>query len=66
MPPTSPAEIEYVTDRPGHEYRYSLDCSKMERLGWTPQYDFERGLAKTVKWYRENQEWWYPLKRQNR
>jgi dTDP-glucose 4,6-dehydratase len=50
--------IEYVTDRPGHDHRYAIDASKIERdLGWRPQETFETGLEKTVRWYLDNQEW---------
>ena len=54
--------IKYVNDRAGHDRRYALDDSKLEKLGWTRQYDFEKGMAETVKWYRENRQWWEPLK----
>jgi len=55
--------IQPVKDRPGHDRRYSLDCSKIEReLGWTPRFDFERALKETVKWYRDNQWWWEKVK----
>jgi len=55
--------IQPVKDRPGHDRRYSLDCSKIEReLGWTPRFDFERALKETVKWYRDNQWWWKKIK----
>lgn len=48
----------FVTDRPGHDHRYAIDASKIEReLGWTPKETFETGLAKTVAWYLENDEW---------
>jgi dTDP-glucose 4,6-dehydratase len=51
--------IRYVTDRPGHDRRYAIDFSRAEReLGWTPSRSFEDGLADTVRWYRENEEWW--------
>jgi dTDP-glucose 4,6-dehydratase len=51
--------ITYVTDRPGHDSRYSIDTSKIEReLGWRPVETFETGLAKTVAWYLENRMWW--------
>ena len=51
--------ITFVTDRPGHDARYAIDCSKIEReLGWTPKETFETGLRKTVQWYIENPEWW--------
>ena len=50
--------ITFVTDRPGHDARYAIDPSKIEReLGWRPRYDLERGLAATVDWYIANQEW---------
>jgi len=54
--------IEYVKDRPGHDFRYSLDSSKLKSLGWKPEYSFEHGLSDTVKWYTENERWWHPLK----
>lgn len=50
--------ITYVTDRPGHDMRYAIDASKIEReLGWTPEETFETGLVKTVDWYLNNQQW---------
>ena len=50
--------ITYVTDRPGHDARYAIDSSKLQReLGWEPSLQFEEGIEKTVKWYLENQEW---------
>ncbi len=50
--------ISFVKDRPGHDRRYAIDASKMEReLGWKPAHNFEHGLHKTVRWYLENQEW---------
>jgi len=55
--------IQPVKDRPGHDRRYSLDCSKIEReLGWTPGFDFERALEDTVKWYVDNRWWWRKLR----
>ncbi|MER6511555.1 dTDP-glucose 4,6-dehydratase [Nonomuraea sp. NPDC048881] len=55
--------VEHVPDRPGHDLRYSLDISKIEReLGYAPSVDFETGLAATVAWYRDNRSWWEPLK----
>jgi dTDP-glucose 4,6-dehydratase len=55
--------IEYVADRPGHDFRYALDNTKIEReLGWRPEARFEDGLRATVDWYREHAEWWRPLK----
>ncbi|MBL1376555.1 dTDP-glucose 4,6-dehydratase [Zobellella iuensis] len=51
--------ITFVADRPGHDLRYAIDASKIEReLGWTPQETFESGIRKTVQWYLENREWW--------
>ncbi len=54
--------IKPVADRPGHDRRYSLDTAKLESLGWKPQERFEEGLAKTVRWYRDNEWWWRPIK----
>jgi len=54
--------IEYVKDRPGHDFRYSLDCSKMEALGWEPEYNFDEALEDTIKWYVKNRWWWEKLK----
>jgi dTDP-glucose 4,6-dehydratase len=57
--------IEFVADRPGHDRRYAIDASKMEReLGWRPETDFEAGLARTVDWYLANEWWWRPLRAQ--
>lgn len=51
--------ITYVTDRPGHDLRYAIDASKIEReLGWKPAESFESGLRKTVEWYIANSQWW--------
>jgi dTDP-glucose 4,6-dehydratase len=53
-----------VEDRLGHDRRYSVDCSRIkDELGWGTEYDFEEALEKTVAWYRENEEWWRPLKK---
>jgi dTDP-glucose 4,6-dehydratase len=54
--------VRHVTDRSGHDRRYSLDASKAERLGWSPAVDFERGLRETVAWYKANEAWWRPIK----
>jgi dTDP-glucose 4,6-dehydratase len=52
------AQISYVTDRPGHDRRYAIDASKLEReLGWKPAETFETGIMKTVRWYLDNQAW---------
>ena len=51
--------ITYVTDRPGHDFRYAIDCSHIGReLGWRPRETFESGLEKTVRWYLDNRPWW--------
>ena len=54
--------IKKVQDRQGHDLRYSLDTAKLRALGWTPQVPFEEGLKDTVRWYRENEWWWRPIK----
>jgi dTDP-glucose 4,6-dehydratase len=54
--------IHPVTDRPGHDRRYSLDTTKLRGLGWQPQADFTSGLEETVDWYRQNEWWWRPVK----
>ncbi|MDL5501829.1 MAG: dTDP-glucose 4,6-dehydratase, partial [Candidatus Methanoperedens sp.] len=54
--------IEYVKDRPGHDFRYSLDCSRLNRLGWAPDHDFDDALTSTVSWYVRNRWWWEKLK----
>ncbi|MEI6913778.1 MAG: dTDP-glucose 4,6-dehydratase [Armatimonadota bacterium] len=54
--------IKYVADRPGHDRRYSVDCSKLRSLGWAPEVSFEEGLPQTVKWYVENEGWWRRIK----
>ena len=54
---------QIVPDRPGHDRRYLLDSSKLEReLGWRPEIAFDEGLRETVEWYAENRAWWEPLK----
>jgi dTDP-glucose 4,6-dehydratase len=56
--------IEYVEDRKGHDLRYSVDWSKINReLGYVPKVSFEDGLNRTIQWYQENRSWWEPLKR---
>lgn len=49
---------QFVADRPGHDYRYSVDPSKAEALGWVRRYSFHQGLAETIQWYRQNRAWW--------
>jgi dTDP-glucose 4,6-dehydratase len=53
--------VQLVTDRKGHDRRYSLDDSKLRNLGYVPRHDFDSGLAETVAWYRSHEEWWRPL-----
>ncbi|UGS39044.1 dTDP-glucose 4,6-dehydratase [Capillimicrobium parvum] len=57
-----PSIIEYVTDRPGHDRRYSLGSEKVRALGWEAQVRFEEGLRRTVLWYRDNAWWWEPIR----
>ncbi|MEM8505940.1 MAG: dTDP-glucose 4,6-dehydratase [Cyanobacteria bacterium P01_D01_bin.1] len=61
--PANPRElITFVTDRPGHDRRYAMNISKIEKsLGWTPFYSFEAGLRQTVEWYLNRSDWWQPL-----
>jgi dTDP-glucose 4,6-dehydratase len=55
--------IEHVTDRPGHDRRYSLASEKLRaEIGWEPQVRFHEGLARTVEWYRANEAWWGPIR----
>jgi dTDP-glucose 4,6-dehydratase len=54
--------IEYVTDRPGHDRRYSLGSEKVRALGWEPRVRFHEGLERTVAWYRERRDWWEPIR----
>jgi dTDP-glucose 4,6-dehydratase len=54
--------IEHVTDRPGHDRRYSLSSEKLRGLGWEAQTRFEQGLERTVNWYRDNAWWWEPIR----
>ena len=54
--------IEYVTDRPGHDRRYSLGSEKVRALGWEARVRFDEGLERTVAWYRENTRWWEPIR----
>ncbi len=54
--------IEFVTDRPGHDRRYSLASTKVEALGWKAEVGFAEGIERTVAWYRDNEDWWGPLR----
>jgi len=51
--------ITYVTDRPGHDFRYAIDASKIKTdLGWEPKETFETGIRKTIQWYLDHEDWW--------
>lgn len=55
-------QIRFVADRPGHDHRYAIDGTKIEReLGWSPRVSFEQGLEATIRWYLANESWWRPL-----
>ena len=54
--------ISYVEDRLGHDFRYALDCSKINNLGWNPKHDFKTALDSTIEWYKNNDHWWKYLK----
>jgi len=56
------SQIEHVTDRPGHDRRYSLSSEKVRALGWSPGVRFDEGLEQTVSWYRDNDWWWQPIR----
>jgi dTDP-glucose 4,6-dehydratase len=56
------SQIEHVTDRPGHDRRYSLSSQKVRALGWSPRVRFEQGLEQTVAWYRDSSWWWEPIR----
>jgi dTDP-glucose 4,6-dehydratase len=58
-----PDLVRHVTDRPGHDRRYAVDSSRLRGLGWSPQHSFDGGgLEETVAWYRDNRDWWEPIK----
>lgn len=54
--------VRHVADREGHDRRYAVDCAKARALGWTPRIAFDEGLDETIRWYREHEAWWRPLK----
>ncbi|MBU1274005.1 MAG: GDP-mannose 4,6-dehydratase, partial [Proteobacteria bacterium] len=54
--------VTFVNDRPGHDFRYAIDCSKLQNeLGWKPKENIDSGLAKTVSWYIQNRIWWQDI-----
>ena len=55
-------KLTYVKDRPGHDRRYSLGSEKVRALGWEAQVRFDEGLERTVAWYRDNRDWWEPIR----
>ena len=56
--------IEYVKDRKGHDFRYAIDFTKINKdLGWTPKINLREGIKNTIKWYKDNENWWKPLKK---
>ena len=56
------SSIQLVKDRPGHDFRYSIDASNLHALGWKPQMDWDLGMQQTVDWYQQNEAWWRPIK----
>ncbi len=60
----NPQDYDHVNDRPGHDLRYAIDATKLRtELGWEPKYtDFKSGLADTIQWYQDNEDWWKPAK----
>ena len=63
--PAGPRErlIHFVTDRPGHDFRYEIDPARAQAaLGWAAPHDFERGLERTVGWYLSHRDWWEPIR----
>ncbi|MFA6304664.1 MAG: dTDP-glucose 4,6-dehydratase [Patescibacteria group bacterium] len=55
-------KIELIKDRPGHDRRYAVDWSKLKKLGWQPEYDFNDAIHETIRWYKQNEWWWKKLK----
>ena len=56
--------VSFVTDRPGHDQRYAIDATRLEReLGWSAKETFDTGIEKTVRWYLDNRQWWESVRR---
>jgi dTDP-glucose 4,6-dehydratase len=51
-----------VPDRPGHDRRYAVNADRIRALGWKPEFSFDEALDETIAWYRENEDWWRPLR----
>lgn len=56
------SSIDYVKDRPGHDRRYAIDSTKLRKLGWQPEVNFEQGIKQTIDWYKQNEQWWKRIK----
>lgn len=56
------SSIDYVKDRPGHDFRYAISCQKIKKIGWRPIYKLEKAMKETINWYTENTNWWKKLK----
>jgi dTDP-glucose 4,6-dehydratase len=56
------SRIVFIEDRKGHDRAYAMECSKLEKLGWKPEHEFQAALAKTIDWYRDNDTWWQNVK----
>jgi dTDP-glucose 4,6-dehydratase len=54
--------VRHVPDRPGHDRRYAISSDRLRALGWSPAHDFADALAQTIRWYRDREDWWRPLK----
>jgi dTDP-glucose 4,6-dehydratase len=58
-----PSLVRHVDDRAGHDRRYAVDTTKLRGLGWAPRRSWDDGIRDTVEWYRDNRDWWEPIKR---
>jgi len=58
-----PATLKtFVKDRPGHDRRYALDCTRLHEMGWKPAHNFEQAMDETINWYLNNRDWWQKIK----